>query len=282
LSFVLYDNVATFNDDVCELLCEDETKNMVFLGNLLVGLSEENPTGWRDASKWIMASIKRGSRVVIAALMLPEDKLQLCASDDFGADDFVELAEGFKNAKITIPGVNAEQSLAEIYANLSGAKYSIAKRGRIYRLEHINPEIDTSGQIRLAENKDLSFLPFWWGGFFESVEVSDNFEAYARLIDEKTLYILENEGIPVSMARIDQGLNHICGLGMIYTPPYFRNKGYATKTTASLTKLCLNNGYFTALTTDLANPTSNYIYQKIGYRALCDTLEIDFLDDICD
>jgi len=282
LSFILYDNIAAFNNDVRELLCEDETKNMVFLGNLSVGLSDENHTGWRDSSKWVMASVKRESRVVIAALMLPEDRLQLCTSDDISADDFVWLVAGFKDAKIAIPGVSAEHSLAEMYANSNGAKYSIVKRGRTYRLEHFSREIDTSSRIRLAENKDLSFLPFWWVGFFESAEVSDNFEAYARLIREKTLYILENEGIPVSMARIDQRLNHVCGLGMIYTPPYFRNKGYATKITASLTKLCLDNDYVAALSTDLANHTSNYIYQKIGYRAFCDTLEIDFLGDICD
>jgi uncharacterized protein len=50
-----------------------------------------------------------------------------------------------------------------------------------------------------------------------------------------------------------------------------RNRGYAASCVATLTKLMLDSGKkFCCLYTDLANPTSNSIYQKIGYQPICD------------
>jgi len=271
----------TFHNDVYELLLENETKNLVLLGDLSMGLSEENPTGWRDPSKWVMASMKRDGHTVLAALMLPEDKLQIYAEENFECKDLALFVAGLEDANISVPGVNAEYALAEafaqIYSSSNNIKYSIAKKGRIYSLEHISKEVCSKSQIRLAQSEDLAFLPFWWSCFFDSLHVADDLSAFEKLIRTKTLYILEDGGIPVSMARIDQKLERVCGLGMIYTPPYFRSRGFATKISASLSTLCLERGYIPALTTDLANLVSNKIYQKIGYKEVCDTLEVDFI-----
>ena len=282
MRFELYNDIKTFHSDVYEFLSKDEAKNMVFLGNLSVGLSGDDLTGWRDPMNWVMASVKCDGRVVLAALMIPDDRLQLCAYEDFSPDAISVLVNGLKSAGVTLQGVCAEHILAETFAKIYGgaysAEYEVVKKGRIYRLEHINERVITNSKIRLAEKKDLAFLPFWWNGFFECFDPLNDtsINEYERLISTKALYILEDNGIPVSMARIDQRLGRICGIGMVYTPPYFRNQGYATAITASLTKLCLDGGYFTALTTDLSNPVSNSIYQKMGYMSVCDTLEIDF------
>jgi predicted GNAT family acetyltransferase len=62
---------------------------------------------------------------------------------------------------------------------------------------------------------------------------------------------------------------------MVYTPPRFRNRGYASMAVATLSQRLLEAGYdFCTLFTDLANPTSNHIYQAIGYRRVCDFAEI--------
>jgi hypothetical protein len=58
---------------------------------------------------------------------------------------------------------------------------------------------------------------------------------------------------------------------MVYTPPELRRRGYASHCVAELSRALLAEGYdFCALFTDLANPTSNHIYQEIGYRPVCD------------
>jgi predicted GNAT family acetyltransferase len=60
-------------------------------------------------------------------------------------------------------------------------------------------------------------------------------------------------------------------VSFVYTPPEFRRLGYAAACVASLTQQLLDEGQsFCCLYADLANPTSNGIYQRMGYRPICD------------
>jgi predicted GNAT family acetyltransferase len=56
----------------------------------------------------------------------------------------------------------------------------------------------------------------------------------------------------------------------VYTPPELRGRGYASALTAALTEQLLQRRRFCYLYTDLANPTSNSIYRRIGYRPVTD------------
>lgn len=59
----------------------------------------------------------------------------------------------------------------------------------------------------------------------------------------------------------------------VYTPPRWRRHGYATACVAALSEILLRRGFaFCVLYTDLANPTSNGIYTRIGYRPVRDFL----------
>ena len=67
-------------------------------------------------------------------------------------------------------------------------------------------------------------------------------------------------------------------IGMVYTPPEFRGRGYASNAVAALTRRLLGSGRsFCFLFTNLANATSNKIYQAVGYRHVCDFRKILFL-----
>jgi predicted GNAT family acetyltransferase len=60
-------------------------------------------------------------------------------------------------------------------------------------------------------------------------------------------------------------------ISLVYTPPDLRQRGYATACVASLSQMLLDEGWqFCTLFTDLANPTSNSIYRKIGYKPVGD------------
>jgi predicted GNAT family acetyltransferase len=91
------------------------------------------------------------------------------------------------------------------------------------------------------------------------------------------MYILEDGGVPVSMAGSSRQLPRGRAVGPVYTPPYLRGRGYATASVALLSRIILEKGNdYCALFTDLANPVSNSIYQKIGYQPICDFREIKF------
>ena len=66
-------------------------------------------------------------------------------------------------------------------------------------------------------------------------------------------------------------------IGPVYTPPELRGRGYATALVAELSQTLLDEGRrFCFLFTDLANPTSNAIYERIGYVRVCEAAMISF------
>ena len=65
-------------------------------------------------------------------------------------------------------------------------------------------------------------------------------------------------------------------IGFVYTPKEERGKGYASACVAAASEKALETGYkFCCLFTDLGNPTSNSIYQRIGYNPVTDVLDYD-------
>ena len=83
--------------------------------------------------------------------------------------------------------------------------------------------------------------------------------------------IWEVDNTPVSMAGYAGPTPNGIRIGAVYTPPELRNNGYASAVTAGLSQYLLDSGKdFCFLFTDLLNPTSNKIYQQIGYQPVCD------------
>ena len=82
---------------------------------------------------------------------------------------------------------------------------------------------------------------------------------------------LWEDGVPVSWASGSQSLPEAARIGPVYTPPEYRRKGYATACVAALSQKLLDQGCKRCfLFTDIANPTSNHVYQQIGYQPICD------------
>jgi len=100
---------------------------------------------------------------------------------------------------------------------------------------------------------------------------------YRYRLSTKKIYVLEVNGIPVSMAGYTRELQTAIGVSFVYTPPYYRGKGYASSCVAQISQMALDKGFTKCvLYTDLLNPTSNSIYQKIGYTPVCDSLMLKF------
>ena len=80
-----------------------------------------------------------------------------------------------------------------------------------------------------------------------------------------------DEGAPVSFSGYGGLTPNGIRIGPVYTPPELRRRGYASALVAELTKRLLDGGRkFCFLFTDLANPTSNSIYQRVGYEPVSD------------
>jgi predicted GNAT family acetyltransferase len=98
----------------------------------------------------------------------------------------------------------------------------------------------------------------------------------AKRINDGGLY-LWIDGEPVSMAARVRETAHGSAVSAVYTPPQFRGRGYATSCVGELCRQILHEGRrFCALFADLANPVSNSIYQRIGFRQVADFDQVHF------
>jgi predicted GNAT family acetyltransferase len=67
-------------------------------------------------------------------------------------------------------------------------------------------------------------------------------------------------------------------IGYVYTPPEARRRGYASALVAEVSQTMLERGCdFCVLYTDMSNPTSNGIYQTIGYRLIEQVRDFDIV-----
>jgi len=84
-------------------------------------------------------------------------------------------------------------------------------------------------------------------------------------------------GKPVSLAGFGGPTPNGLRIGPVYTPPEHRGHGFGSAVTAAASQVALDHGKrFCFLYTDLANPTSNAIYMRLGYRPVCDSREVAF------
>jgi predicted GNAT family acetyltransferase len=99
-------------------------------------------------------------------------------------------------------------------------------------------------------------------------------------VDQRLSYggltVWEAGGSPVSMAAITRIVHAMARVGSVYTPPELRGRGYAGGVTAAVSQVALDSGAEVVLFTDLANPTSNALYERLGYHPVEDRTELSF------
>jgi predicted GNAT family acetyltransferase len=136
------------------------------------------------------------------------------------------------------------------------------------------------GSARLASQSDFAKVVGWFADFHaEATHHSGaGHEELVRFrIDSGLAWIWERDGEPVSMAARNVTAAGVARVGPVYTPREHRRQGYGAAVTAACTADALaTDARHVVLFTDLANPTSNAIYQSIGYRPRTDRLVYRF------
>ena len=79
----------------------------------------------------------------------------------------------------------------------------------------------------------------------------------------------------VSMAVVVRESPHTASISWVFTPPQYRRRGHAAQVVATLSQAQLDAGKHACnLHTDLANPTSNGVYYRIGYRKISESVRL--------
>jgi predicted GNAT family acetyltransferase len=145
------------------------------------------------------------------------------------------------------------------------------------------PAAAPPGRRRLALPADAETLIDWHVALSETIGQREEYEqarrSIARRLEQRALHVWEVDGrIVSSAAAVDPTPNGI-RVNLVYTPEELRGRGYASSLVADLTDHLLQAGRdFVFLHTDLANPTSNRIYQRIGYERVGDFLMLGLAD----
>ncbi|KOG29497.1 acetyltransferase [Streptomyces viridochromogenes] len=231
----------------------------------------------------IFGLLERAGEVRATFFRTPPRRLTLTPLTPEEADS---LATHLADLGHSLPGVNADHdtatSFAQAWQRHTGARPALHERERLYRLGTLTPpEPFPEGRGRIAGEEDRERLMLWHREFVTDIggtPAADNGSwADTRIADERVTLWETPDGTPVSMAGRTPMVAGQIRVAPVYTPAHLRGRGYAGAATVEVSRAALAAGAAEVLLfADLANPTSNGLYQRIGYRPVADFAVYDF------
>ncbi|MER8233632.1 GNAT family N-acetyltransferase [Streptomyces sp. NPDC094049] len=175
------------------------------------------------------------------------------------------------------------EAFADAFAGATGRSWAPGLRLRLFRLGTlVPPDPAPVGRARVAGPEDVPLATGWAREFARDIgddpDARDLTGPVTERVTEGRLLLWEAPGgHPVSMAAVSRTLEGQACVHLVYTPPAERGRGYAAGVTTAVTRTALATGTEQVLLfTDLANPTSNGLYRRLGYRPVTDHLSAVF------
>ena len=268
----VYEEILNFKEEVTPFLEKNEQENNLILGVLQM---VQQPI--------FMGVAKQEEEIVVVFLQTEEKKQIIVATSEIAEEDIVELAKKLTKVYSNVPGLIGNkkivQKLAEEIAVLENKKTNVVMEQGVYALQQVKKKWTEDGAFREIGSDELPLIEQWIYQFCEDVNLPITKEEAKQtahtLIITHRLFGLEVDGKLVSVAAKTRPTKNNITVNFVYTPKEARKKGYASKCVAALSQRLLDEGYkTTTLYTDLANPTSNKIYQEIGYEQIAESVLI--------
>lgn len=162
-----------------------------------------------------------------------------------------------------------EEAAAFAAAACEGRRVEIEQAMGLFSLRTVAEVRLPEGHRRPVDLDDTPLLHAWLRAFHEEAIPSDPplpDDAGARTAARGRSHFWIDRGEPVAFACYGRELEGYVSVGPVYTPPACRGRGYATGLVTEMSAAALADGRVgCTLFTDLANPTSNRIYERIGY-----------------
>jgi predicted GNAT family acetyltransferase len=264
----LFHDADGFMDKAAGYLAVDPFSASVVAGYAGRVRAGSQPRGPEDL--WV--TVSDGTRVLGLAMHTPPHRLFVARMPEQAA---AALADAFADQHRALPGVTGESevvgSFAAAWQRRTGQSSAVDVRMRMYRLGHLTPPAGVAGQHRAAGVDDIGTAAEWAAAFHaeaQSQAPADDWAAWAgRRVSAGELCLWFDGDTPVAMAVRSAPVAGVARVGPVYTPPPVRRRGFGAAVTAAASAAALRGGAaHVVLYTDLSNPTSNAIYQAIGYR----------------
>jgi RimJ/RimL family protein N-acetyltransferase len=259
------------------LLAHEAESNLV-LG--IAGTMRDEPHVYEDRAMWV---VRDGGAVVGAALRTPPFDVVLARPLRPDAVDV--LADAIDDVPGVVGAVPEVDRFAARWAEARGSSVRRVLEEAIFTLERVEPPPPVEGTRREAGWDDYEVLDEWYVAFAQ--EAIPGGPPGPDVRRRHTEHRIESDRAGFALWEVDGRVVSLCGyggptptgirIGPVFTPPQLRGRGYASALVADVSQGLLDAGRrLCFLYTDLANPTSNAIYERIGYRRVCDAAQLAF------
>ena len=267
------------------LLGADEARHNLILG--IAGVLRDRPEVYPEFGLWVA---EEAGKPLAAALITPPHNLVL--ADAVDPEAVGPLAAAVRASGVPVPGVVGNRPTVdrfnEAWAPLAGAVPRLRMAQGVFALAEVQPVPPAPGAARSARPEDRRLILEWLEAFSAEALPEEPFdrESMARGVDRRItnmeatatgIWLWQDGAQVVALVAYGSPTPEGIRLGPVYTPPERRRRGYATSLVAEVSAGLLAHGRPRCyLFTDLANPTSNAIYRRIGYEQVCESAEYGY------
>ncbi len=283
-----FDEPALFLDVAADHLAADPVLSTVVAGVASrIADQRQAGIGWPEGVPCWFAVALEGDEVLGTAmrtatfgsypaylLPMPDDAARALARGVVERDEPLSAANG------ALPAVEV---FCEEMASLVGGRTRVGQHTRLFELGELVEPDPVPGRLRPAALDETDLVCGWYDAFMHDADVqagrepgespheSVDTEEMRRRIEGGRIFVWEDEsGRPVHVTAASHPSYGVSRIGPVFTPPEHRGRGIASAAVAGVSKLLRDSGERACLFTDQANPTSNKIYDAIGYRRVVD------------
>jgi hypothetical protein len=202
----------------------------------------------------------------------------------------LDLARVLHERDEEIRGVNGALPAVEVFAaesaRLTGGSFQVAEHTRLHVLGDLREPVAPPGRARPARDDEVGQVLAWYQAFGrDAAEQAGRDESHPgpeedrdsmlRRIREGTVWVWEDaSGTAVHLTGASEPMFGVSRIGPVYTPREHRGCGYAGATVAAVSRHLVDRDAQVCLFTDQANPISNALYERLGFRPLVDQANI--------
>lgn len=230
---------------------------------------------------WYVVEDERGS-VVGCAMRTPPWLLAVSPMDGTAA---LALAQVLRLSDPDLPGIVGPREVALTLADALGKRGTSALTEFVRVLHAYRPPLPVEGAARPVTRADMELVRAWWLQFALDAglamrDTATLDEDLTAMIGEERLHLWEVAGQTVAFgghaALVSTPAGVVARIGPIFTPEALRGRGYGTAITAAMVEYLQPRSDLIMLFTDADNPTSNGIYERLGFDYEGEIVEIEF------
>jgi predicted GNAT family acetyltransferase len=274
---VQYQNSADFLARAEPWLLEREADH-----NLILSLAYARAAKEEQEPEVLYATLE-SDEIVGCVMRTPPHKVLITAMPEEAAES---LAAVLVDLYEVIPAVlgpsGPAEAVAMAWVKRRGGGWRPGMEMGIYRLTTVIPPRPVPGTLRTATVDDIDLAVEWGEAFAQDTGVMfpTRRSSIEEWVQHERLQVWEVGGTPVCIAVAQGDTPGGARVGYVYTPPEHRGRGYASACVASVSQKVLDRGAdFCVLYTDMSNPTSNAIYQRIGYELITRVRDVDLVPE---